>query len=74
MTQAPLGGECRRATRPLRMVVDGVGFVRLKAALELTSKFASCKHTSSQSHECEATLGYGERAALTPPTHQLFVC
>jgi hypothetical protein len=56
------------------MVVDGVGFVRLKAALELTSKFASCKHTSSQSHECEATLGYGERAALTPPTHQLFVC
>jgi hypothetical protein len=68
MTQAPLGGDCRRPARDIRVVVDGVGFVRLKAALELTSKFASCKHTS------EATLGYGERAALTPPTHQLLVC
>jgi len=74
MTQAPLGGDCRRPTLALRVVVDGVGSVRLQAALELTSKFASCKHTSSQSHECEATLGYGERAALTPPTHQLLVC
>jgi hypothetical protein len=74
MTQAPLGGDCRRSTPLLRLVVDDVGSVRLKAALQLTSKFASCEHTSSQSHECEATLGYGERAALTPPTHRLLVC
>ena len=47
MTQAPLGGDCRRATLALGMVVDGIGFVRLEATLELTSKFASCKHKFS---------------------------
>lgn len=47
MTQAPLGGDCRRATRALGMIVDDISFVRLKATLQLTSKFASCKHKFS---------------------------